>query len=315
MDFKKADLFNFTYHAVHLRNEKLLNELYEEYELLAPGDVWFYNQVKLCRAQLRIHEQKLEEAILMLKDLASEKICPNRCHVLMYLIELYEKEKDYKSAAVYVHAYMDNSDREYNRKKTWVDFAGLPYFLEILGMAGEYENVIAIGKDRLDFLKIEDEVWYMIGLSYLKLGDELRAMHYFTEAMKLNPEMPEVYVHMADFYWNNKNDFRTAIDYSLKAVDMCGDDPDFKHLRVMLFRSLANLYKLAHDLNKAGEYRRKQFEAMDSLSVFDLIVLFGGDKDGMNEYQDWADNHPEAYKDFLGEEGGDEADDLEGMVD
>lgn len=143
--FKESDLFNFTYHAVSLRNEKLLDELWAERELLAPGDVMFSNQVKLCRAQLRIHEQKLEEAIPMLIELAGEEICANRSHVLIYLIELYEKEKDYKSAAAYVHAYMDYSDKQYKSEKTWVDLSVLPFFLEILGMAGEYENVIAIG--------------------------------------------------------------------------------------------------------------------------------------------------------------------------
>ena len=299
LQIQQADLFNFTYHAVHTRNEKMLDDLWQEQEELAPDNKLFNNQIKYCRAQLRIHEQKFGEAIEMLQAVIKEEHCANRSHALLYLIELYAREEDYKSAAKYVHAYLENSDREYGREKAWADLSSIPYFLEVLGLADEYENVIAIGKERLALRNDEFQVWYVVGLSYLRLGDELRAMHYFTEALKLQPKLPEVYMQLAEFYWNTKDDFNKAIDYSKQALELCGKELQFKNFRAMIYRNMANLYRLAHKLDLAGEYRRKQFAAMGTLALFDLLAFFGDDEQSLNEFRIWAENHPEVYEKFL----------------
>lgn len=304
--FKQADLFNFTHHAVYTRDEKMLDELWREHEQLAPGNKLFNNQVKFCRAKLRIHQLKFGEAIEILKNLAAEEDCISRDNVLLYLIELYAKENDYKSAAQYVHAFMEHTDRENRREKAWSNLSVLPYLLEVLGTAGEYENVIAIGKTRLALMDNEYEVWYAVGLSYLKLGDDLRALHYFTEALKRKPKLPEVYIQLAEFYWNSKNDFPKAIEYSQQALKLCGKDDAFSKFRALIYRNLATLYKLAHDLDRAGEYRRKQFAAMGSLALFDLVVFFGDDEQSLNEFRAWAENHPEAYEKFLNEAASEE---------
>lgn len=305
LDFKKVDLFNFAYHAVYIRNEKMLDDLWAEHEKLAAGDNTFRQHIAFNRACIRISEQKFEEAIQMLKALEAEGIFCHRNHVLFYLVEIYEKLGDFKSAAPYVHLYLEDWSRDVNSGKGYLNYANLGTMLHRLAMAGEFENVIRMGKERLALYPDSAFINFLVGQSYLSLKDELRALHYFTQALKLHPKYPEIYVNLGAFYWNERMDFPTAIDYMLKAAEACGDDPDYNKLLTKVYQNLANLYKIVHDLDNAGEYRRKQFEAMNSLAVFDLMVLFGSD---MSEYQAWADNHPEVYEEFLGKEEEDEED-------
>lgn len=298
--YRMADLFNFAYYSTYCWDANMLEEIAAEAEATMPDDMYLKGQIRYCRARMLVTQHKFKEAITMFEEAVSDQKSPNRSNAMLYLIELYEKLKDTKNAARWVHLFMEDWKIEHKQTSDCINFIGLPYQLKILADAGEYENVIRIGKMWIAQHPRQAYVYFLVGQSYLELKDDLRALHYFTKVQKLRPnKFPTMYQNLGGFYWNEHNDLQKAIEYTLKAAEICGDNPKYKQTRILIYQNLAMFYKLAHDLDKAGEYRRKQFEAMGSLGLFDLVVRYGGDNETMNEFEAWAENHPEIYDKFF----------------
>lgn len=309
--YRKVDLYTFATNAVSSIDESLLDEITTEFEAIAPDDIQLKNHIRLNRALIWVRQHKFKEAIALMEELVVEEICMNRSNAWINLIELYAKLKDYKNAARWVHVFLEDWKIEHKQTGDYFNFMGLPYMLSILAEAGEYENVIRYGKASINRHPREAYMYFLVGQSYLEMKDDLRALQYFTKVQKLRPnKYPTMYQNLGGFYWNEHNDFHKAIEYTLKAAEICGDDPKYKQTRILIHQNMAMFYKAAHDLDKAGEHRRKQFEAMGSLELFDLVVLFGGDKETMNEFEVWAENHPEIYDKFFEEDEDEEGEEI-----
>lgn len=309
--YRMADLFNFAYYSIHCWDADLLEEVAAEAEATMPDDLNLKGQIRYCRACMLVTQHRFQEAISMFEEAVGYRKTPNRSNALLCLIELYERGKDYKNAARCVHLFIEEWDIGKIGTTDYINFGGLPYQLSILAEAGEYENVIRFGKAWIGQHTRDAYVHFLVGQSYLEMKDDLRALQYFTKVQKLRPnKYPTMYQNLGGFYWNEHNDFHKAVEYTLKAAEICGDDPAYKHTRILIYKNLAMFYLNAHDLDKAGEYRRKQFEAMGSLGLFDLVVLYGSDKETMNEFEVWAENHPEIYDKFFEDEEDEENEEI-----
>ncbi|MEZ4962791.1 MAG: hypothetical protein R2830_23400 [Saprospiraceae bacterium] len=311
-DFMGCHIFNMVSNASLQCKEHLLDELDQQYQAIRPDDKSFRLHIAFNRATLRIRQGRMEEAVAILKPLADRKRHHNyKLKSIGIVLDYYAEKGDFKKAADYVHRYLStwNDENKGDGPKSYLRYAGLPQLLEYLGMAGEYENVIRIGKDIIELFGPDDEyLLHLVGQSYLELKDEFRALHYLTQALKIDPDFAEIYVNLGAFYWNEKNEFETSIRYMTQAATICEKKPEYKGLLATVYRNLANLHKLCLDMDTAAEYRRKQFEAMDSLVIFDLIALFGSDKETMSEFRLWVENHSEVYDNNLSGEEEEEED-------
>jgi tetratricopeptide (TPR) repeat protein len=298
--YRMADMFSFADYCIHSWDSAMLDEIAAEAEATMPDDLFLKGQIRYSRARMLVTQHKFQEAALLFEEAANDEKAPNRSSAFIYLIELYEKLKEHKNAARWVHLFMEYRKIEGKSTNDCLSYSGMPYLLSVLANAGEYENVIRIGKMWIEQFRRDAYVYFLVGQSYLERKDDLRALHYFTKVQKLRPnKYPSMYQNLGGFYWNEHNDLEKAIEYTLKAAEICGDNPKFKQTRILIYQNLAMFYKLKHDLDKAGECRRKQFEAMGSLELFDLVVLYGGDQETMNEFAAWAENHPEIYDKYF----------------
>lgn len=98
-----------------------------------------------------------------------------------------------------------------------------------------------------------------IGEDYSKIYNQLdKAIYYFNEALKFNPENVKAYSNLANVYLRNE-EYHKSIDASLRAVDLT----DNYIIKANAYNNIAKSYEGMEKWEKALEYYNKAFETRE----------------------------------------------------
>ncbi len=166
------------------------------------------------------------------------------------LATLYEKLKDFDNASKY---YIKAAQYKSRESAVYWSNAG-----RMLGLAGKEDEA----KYYFDLaLKIDPRdayTHYYSGVIYQHKGDMYRALHHYTEALKIQPEFPEVYNNLAAISYNEEANIQDTIANIEKALQQ---NPD-NNLLITLYLNLSRLYKKISDYDKHEYYKAKMLEAV-----------------------------------------------------
>ena len=98
---------------------------------------------------------------------------------------------------------------------------------------------------------------YCMGQVYQNKGDQYRAMHYYTEVLKINPFNASVYNNLGAMAFNEEGDIKGAIEKIESALEMTVDP----QLKLTFHINLARLYHKISDYDKHSFHKIKIFEA------------------------------------------------------
>jgi len=98
---------------------------------------------------------------------------------------------------------------------------------------------------------------YCMGQIYQNKGDQYRAMHYYTEVLKINPLNALVFNNMGAMAFNEDGDIKGAIEKIEEALEM-NTDPQ---MELTFHINLARLYNKIFNYDKHNFHKRKIFEA------------------------------------------------------
>lgn len=164
------------------------------------------------------------------------------------IAELYENAKDFKNSAKY-----------HEKAAIWGSrFSAHDWQMtgRALALDGQIDEAMFNFKVSL---KIEPEnaySHYFMGRCYQDKKDKYRALHHYTQALKIDPEFAAVHLNIGAMEFNEEGDIKAAIECFEKAIDV---DTKGEFL-LILYRNLRNLYKEILDFDKSEYYRGKIFE-------------------------------------------------------
>jgi tetratricopeptide (TPR) repeat protein len=171
----------------------------------------------------------------------------------LYLLERYEEVIErYKNIAPLV----ESKGRLYNitgTLQTCLYKRGIQ-----LATSGKAEEAFECFKESV---KLDPEcqmAHYCLGQHYQDQGDPYRAMHHYYEALKLQPEFPEIYNNLAVIQFEEESDIKAAIAHIETAMQQ---DPSEVLLQKM-YMSLSRLYKLIADYDMQEHYYVKFMESL-----------------------------------------------------
>ena len=98
---------------------------------------------------------------------------------------------------------------------------------------------------------------YCMGQVYQNKGDQYRAMHYYTEVLKINPFNAMVFNNMGAMAFNDEGDIKGAIEKIESALEMTMDP----QLKLTFHVNLARLYHKISDYDKHNFHKMKIYEA------------------------------------------------------
>ena len=98
---------------------------------------------------------------------------------------------------------------------------------------------------------------YCMGQMYQNKGDQYRAMHYYTEVLKINPFNAAVYNNLGAMAFHVDGDIKGAIEKIESALEMTVDP----QLKLTLHINLARLYHKISDYDKHDFHKMKIYEA------------------------------------------------------
>jgi tetratricopeptide (TPR) repeat protein len=127
-------------------------------------------------------------------------------------------------------------------------------------------------KKELELNPRSAQALYCTGLVYQNREDYYRALHYYTEALKVWPGFAEVYNNMAFIHLEMDSDIRTAIAEVEKAADLATDSQQ----RVLFYLNLSRLYNKIKDEKKHIYWKSKLMEELG----FGGISFDEDDEDG-----------------------------------
>lgn len=166
------------------------------------------------------------------------------------LAALYEKIKDWNNAAVYNF----KAAQYHSRESAWFwSNAG-----RMLALAGKEEEAKFYLQVALTIDPQDANAHYNTGVIYQNKNDMYRALHHYTEALKIQPEFPEVYHNIAALSFNEEGDIKKAIQNIETALKQ---NPN-RQLLITLYLNLAQLYKKIADYDNHEYYTAKMMETI-----------------------------------------------------
>jgi tetratricopeptide (TPR) repeat protein len=143
-----------------------------------------------------------------------------------------------------------------------------------LAEAAKNEEALACFKEAVQLDPESEMAHYCLGQHYQNQGDVYRAMHHYYEALKLEPEFPEVYNNLAVIDFHEESDIKAAIAHIETALEQ---NPSQDLLQKM-YISLSRLYKLIADYDNHAYYKAKVLESIGFPMEYD-----DEDEDGEEE--------------------------------
>lgn len=166
------------------------------------------------------------------------------------LADIYDKVKDYKNSA----KYYEKAAKQICDDSVWL-WQNTGRALAIDGKEEEAKFYFQIA------LKINPQnemAHYFMGQIYQNTNDVYRAMHHYTEALKIDPYMAIVYNNMAGISLDEDGDIKKAIELLEKAVEVSED----KQFNAQLYLSLSKLNNKICDYDKHEYYKAKWGESL-----------------------------------------------------
>ncbi len=164
------------------------------------------------------------------------------------LANLYEEVKDFKNSAKY-HT-MAAADEARFSADHW-QMAG-----RALALDGQIDEAMFHLKVALKIDPKDAFSHYFMGQAYQDKKDKYRALHHYTEALKIDPDFVAVHLNIGALEFNEEGDIKAAIECFEKALDK---DTKGEFL-LILYRNLRMLYKKILNYDKSEYYRGKIFE-------------------------------------------------------
>lgn len=165
--------------------------------------------------------------------------------VLIQIADAYEAKKDYLNSA----KFLEKAARHGSDETSWLwSNAG-----RALALAGETEEAMFYFKMVLKLKPDSHMAHYYMGLTYQNKEDIYRALHHYTEALKIKPDFAEVYNNLAVISYHENSNINEAIQHLEKALEA---NPD-KTMLTRLYVNLAKLYKRIADYDLHAYYMAK----------------------------------------------------------
>lgn len=226
-----------------------------------------YNDlVELC-AKAKDHDKTIQYGLLAIK----EGLCESE--VYTWVAEAYEAKKDYLNS----HEYLVKAAQSEPDNTSWIwNNAG-----RALALAGQLDEAMFYFKMVLKMNPEQEMAHYYMGQAYQDKEDVYRALHHYTEALKIRPDFPEVYNNLAAISYYENSNINEAIANLEKALEA---NPDSSML-VKLYMNLSRLYKSIADYERHEYYKARLMDAMG------FSGLFGdGDLDDLEDEDDFEPN-------------------------
>ncbi len=157
---------------------------------------------------------------------------------------------------LYEHTYRDEeAEAEYLTALSWPHECPDIY----QGLGRLYFKKRAFAQSREMFIKanipncISEYNYYGIAINYQEENDEYRALEYYHEALKLNPDYFDVHNNLGKLYFELFGDYRKAKEHLDKAEQLASDTTD----KQLVYMNLARLHKVIVDTQTSAEYTVK----------------------------------------------------------
>lgn len=181
--------------------------------------------------------------------------------VLQRLADAYDENEDYMNSFKYYVKAAQNEDDQ----TSWLwNNAG-----RALGLAGKEDEAMFYFKMALAINPKSEYAHYYMGMVYQNQKDEYRALHHYTEALKLKPGFGEVYNNLAAIQFNDNGNIKKAIEYLEEGLRHKPDN----HLRFLLYQNLVTLY------GKIADYDRKDYYAGKIMEMAGFEPHFESDEE------------------------------------
>jgi tetratricopeptide (TPR) repeat protein len=115
---------------------------------------------------------------------------------------------------------------------------------------GEYDKALSDLGRYLELYPESREALSLAGKTAAESGDNLRAIKYFSENLKIHPNDPGCYVDRANAYFVSRTWNNAVMDYTM-ALDLRPDDPDVWLNKGIAQSSLGRSDDACHDFRKA----------------------------------------------------------------
>lgn len=126
-----------------------------------------------------------------------------------------------------------------------------------LAIAGELDAAMKYFEVALMLNPKNEDAHYCMGHIYQEKGDQYRALHHYTEALKVNPNNPMVYNNLGALSFNEDGDIKEAIEKIEAALEM---NPDAQ-LKLTMYVNLARLYHKISDYDNHNRHKKEIFKA------------------------------------------------------
>jgi tetratricopeptide (TPR) repeat protein len=166
------------------------------------------------------------------------------------MAEVYDKKKEYMLSHEY---YVKAAQAEYYESYWLWNNAG-----RALALAGKEEEAMFYFQMVLKLYPKSEIAHYFLGQIYQTKKDVYRALHHYTEALKIKPDFPEVHNNLAAISFEEESDIQEAINYLEKAL---GENPS-PQILTLLYTNLSRMYKKIADYDKHEYYKGKLFESL-----------------------------------------------------
>jgi tetratricopeptide (TPR) repeat protein len=215
-----------------------MNQTIQEYLRSGSQDYELYLQI--CKEQLANNGEDRD-------DIFHNEL------LALYLLERYEEViTRYKE----VEPLVQSEGRLYNIKGT-LQTCLYKRGIELVE-AGRDDKAFEYFKESVALEPECEMAHYCLGQHYQNQGDVYRAMHHYYEALKIQPEFPEIYNNLAVIQFHEESDIKAAIAHIETALQQ---NPS-PQLQQKMYISLSRLYKLIAEYDLHEYYRMKLLESI-----------------------------------------------------
>ena len=262
------------------------------FELLeADVEMEYTDEIYFVLARAYTDKNDINQAIECYRKIIA--IDPGSSEVIYDLAALYEKQKDI-DAALSVYDYLDNEKIDggkedmyrfkgtlyYNRKE-WnkaLDCYQKAYELStdasdvwIIESLGEtywqmknYKESTIWFKKALEINPQSSNAHYGLGLCYQNTDDPYRAMHHYSEAIKIKPDFTEAYNNIATISINEEGDLKKGIEILNKALE----NNTNKDSLTLIYQNLSRIYHRTYQYDLAKYYKKEFIKSVGLEGLF-----------------------------------------------
>ena len=262
------------------------------FELLEVDEEMDYtDEIYFAMARAYTDKNDINQAIECYRKIIA--IDPTSEEVIYELGALYEKQKDI-DAALSVYDYLDNEAIDggkeemyrykgslyYNRKEfsKALDCYRAAYelsaensdgwIIESLGetywqMKNFKESTIRF-KKALEINPQSSNAHYGIGLCYQYTDDPYRALHHYSEAIKIKPDFTEAYNNIAFITINEEGDLKKGIEILNKALE----NNTNKESLTLIYQNLSRVYHRTYQYDLAEHYKKEFIKSVGLEGLF-----------------------------------------------